>query len=61
MKLDLSLDTTWERTFGMQGDDWAHAVLQNDNGYLFGGALRDISAYYGPLYGVDAHGVGLRL
>ena len=60
LKLNLGLDMVWEGTFGMPGDDWANAVLQNDDGYLFGGALRDISAIYGGwLFQTDDAGNGL--
>ena len=51
----------WESTFGMQAEDWANAVLQNDAGYLFGGALRDIGPIVqgGWLFQTDDAGSGL--
>jgi PKD repeat protein len=61
MKLDASLNRVWESTFGMQGGDWANAILQNNTGYLYGGALRDIGAapQGGWLFQTDGTGNGL--
>ncbi len=60
LKLGLSLNMVWESSFGMQGEDWANAAFQNDAGYVFGGALRDISLYQGAwLFQSDAVGIGV--
>lgn len=60
LKLDLSLDMVWQSAFGMQGDDRADTVLQNSDGYLFGGVLRDITTFYGGwLFQTDNDGAGV--
>lgn len=59
IKLDVSGDTLWTRTFGGAGNDYIYSVWQtSDGGYILGGSTESFGAINGNVYVIKTDSTG---